>query len=680
MTVLTLLLLAASGVEIWAEPSLIHAVDPTRKSDYAMNPGRIQSARGESESLQVCVRAGRRGLENVRLDARPVSDHIGTPSFYRLGVAQSRDATDYWPDVLLPPTPFSLGPGEAAVFWVTYHIPPEAPSGNREHSLRLYSEEKEAARLRVRLEIFDFVLPHRRSLPALFTFDHRQYGSFYGLSLEDVEDWKPIYETIGDARISIQWRHLEDLVEVNREGAVNNHLLKKHLNCFTVAARPACIDLVGPGGALLDRFPAPRDSVPGRPDPLAAYLRKVADELNRTGWDGIQIVDTGSVKDRDQWPLAQRLLWRTGRAERRQVRLSTLPVHPYFEREVEAWALPLEQWSLELATALSQGRSLGGTPPAFAAEISASSTGPLPGYPEAVSMPEEAYDGSLFTAWTSVRVPGQRSPEWLEFHFASPITTQQIAIAWTGGGEATEIEVLTSFDGEVFTTASASWRLQQAMPPATISISEGTLRYSNTFSAIRLVFRGARLDKPVAVAEADFNPAGPCFSTFLESEKRIPRALWLKIERERFPSLQLDAPALGPRLAAWVCMGHGFSGILGGTLNAWPGDWAGFGASPPLLWPDAEVENLIYPGPEGILPSARLMRLRDGLEDYEYLVLLRNAVSQGLIDDPRLTPWAGPRYFAPRLGPDVLRELTEEIPEIRARIGRALSRLPKEKE
>ena len=38
--------------------------------------------------------------------------------------------------------------------------------------------------------------------------------------------------------------------------------------------------------------------------------------------------------------------------------------------------------------------------------------------------------------------------------------------------------------------------------------------------------------------------------------------------------------------------------------------------------------TLVYPGPDGALPTIRLKFLRDGLEDYEYLVLLKNAAGQ----------------------------------------------------
>ena len=38
--------------------------------------------------------------------------------------------------------------------------------------------------------------------------------------------------------------------------------------------------------------------------------------------------------------------------------------------------------------------------------------------------------------------------------------------------------------------------------------------------------------------------------------------------------------------------------------------------------------TLVYPGPDGALPTIRLKFLRDGLEDYEYLVLLKNTTGQ----------------------------------------------------
>ncbi len=52
--------------------------------------------------------------------------------------------------------------------------------------------------------------------------------------------------------------------------------------------------------------------------------------------------------------------------------------------------------------------------------------------------------------------------------------------------------------------------------------------------------------------------------------------------------------------------------------------------------------TLIYPGPEGALPSIRLKFLRDGLEDYEYLVLLKKSIDEveaGTRRVPNQTQW-----------------------------------------
>lgn len=41
------------------------------------------------------------------------------------------------------------------------------------------------------------------------------------------------------------------------------------------------------------------------------------------------------------------------------------------------------------------------------------------------------------------------------------------------------------------------------------------------------------------------------------------------------------------------------------------------------------VGNFVYPGPDGrLLPSLRLENLRDGLEDYEYLCLMRSGIEK----------------------------------------------------
>ena len=74
----------------------------------------------------------------------------------------------------------------------------------------------------------------------------------------------------------------------------------------------------------------------------------------------------------------------------------------------------------------------------------------------------------------------------------------------------------------------------------------------------------------------------------------------------------------------WVCYGHSGTGFIGGSLNSWPSSWSGNIKTQPLVWENGGHGEafLMYPGPTGPIPSVRSERLRDALEDYEYLLAL----------------------------------------------------------
>jgi len=94
------------------------------------------------------------------------------------------------------------------------------------------------------------------------------------------------------------------------------------------------------------------------------------------------------------------------------------------------------------------------------------------------------------------------------------------------------------------------------------------------------------------------------------------------------PFWQLDFPLLNYRIPAWESKRCGLTGLLYWTVLFWPeGDpWTN-----PLTYKQAFNDEgvLYYPGfPAGVdgpVASMRLKALRDGLEDYEYLVLAGEA-------------------------------------------------------
>jgi hypothetical protein len=91
----------------------------------------------------------------------------------------------------------------------------------------------------------------------------------------------------------------------------------------------------------------------------------------------------------------------------------------------------------------------------------------------------------------------------------------------------------------------------------------------------------------------------------------------------------LEYPLVEGRLLGWLTYRYHSDGLLFWHVNLWPD-------KPPLKTDDTfldawEAENslrmpgdgqLLYPGADGPLPSIRLANVRDGIEDYEWLMLL----------------------------------------------------------
>jgi len=107
-----------------------------------------------------------------------------------------------------------------------------------------------------------------------------------------------------------------------------------------------------------------------------------------------------------------------------------------------------------------------------------------------------------------------------------------------------------------------------------------------------------------------------------------------------FPMFQIDRPGIEPRINFWVCWKLGATGFLYWTSTAWDSDRmrsrklsGDFGMA---RWVNEHWEFpmpltpgdgcFIYPRPSGPIPTFRLQAMRDGIDDYEYLVILRRAV------------------------------------------------------
>jgi len=93
----------------------------------------------------------------------------------------------------------------------------------------------------------------------------------------------------------------------------------------------------------------------------------------------------------------------------------------------------------------------------------------------------------------------------------------------------------------------------------------------------------------------------------------------------------IDYPSIEGRLLGWMTYGFRVDGLLFWHVNYWHGNAIVRGESTYLDWKPLCVAGmtgdgcLIYPGPDGPMPSIRLENIRDGIEDYDYFCLVEKA-------------------------------------------------------
>jgi hypothetical protein len=132
------------------------------------------------------------------------------------------------------------------------------------------------------------------------------------------------------------------------------------------------------------------------------------------------------------------------------------------------------------------------------------------------------------------------------------------------------------------------------------------------------------------------------------------------------------------RIRPWLCWAFDVEGFTGGALTDWPVQFYAAALSMPETWPPGPVDGtLIYPAPGRPLPSIRLMQLRDGMEDYEYLAALERALD-GFETELDMEWLRALIARAPSLADAARRRPVDTFAEIlhrREEIGRAITEL-----
>ncbi|HOZ48184.1 MAG TPA: DUF4091 domain-containing protein [Candidatus Hydrogenedentes bacterium] len=148
-----------------------------------------------------------------------------------------------------------------------------------------------------------------------------------------------------------------------------------------------------------------------------------------------------------------------------------------------------------------------------------------------------------------------------------------------------------------------------------------------------------------------------------------------------YGNLFVDFDAIEHRILFWQAWALGVRGFHYGSINACPDPWH----DQLDLTPVNGNGCLVYPGESGPVASIRWETVRDGIEDYDYLVLLmarvraarESGVSQALLD--RAAEVANLSALLPNLltfprEPSVLENKREEVARMIVELGKASSR------
>jgi len=667
-TVPALLLTLMAASQLWAEPPLARVYPDTAPDTAVEAETRLYAARGEYESFQLCIRAGRKGWENVRVTSGPLNESIGAPEVRRLGYVRSPNASGLvgtWPDPLLPMRAFDIPSGETRVLWVTYYVPPSCPAGLHHGGIVVERANGRSWTFRVTVEVFDFELPSPPRASGYFELDREAVTERYDIRSDNIVEWAPHYDALSGYRLSYGLWTGGRMVDVRNQIDVDTETFKRHLAYAVNRGNMAAINL-GRSRSGIVPFPLPRH--PAAQDSLDTYLSDMRGWLDSQGWWERAFFQPTPLLPPERWNQMTSIYERAHRADETLNLLLEAPLHPYFEGQVDIWAVPLDEYEPEAHKAVAEGKPMAVPLGAGAKAVTASSSGAPAESILRGTRPGDAYDGSVYTAWWSADAPSSRRPEWLQITFAEPVRTDRFRVGWVRGQEPAEIVVRTSFDGRIYARSRVSWEHHMAYDAYDSSWSECVLPLEKRLAGIRLEFRGTINGGPVAVTECEF--VSPREASGLSAPKS---EVWLMEPTEGFPELTAGSPLIGARMVGWVVWKHQAAGFRGGVLNPWPEEWRRGDVEGRDIWSAQEpVEAWFYPGGETVMPSVRVSLFRDGMEDYEYLAALADRREVVELDDD-LASAIRPRLIPPTIRREVIQDYGNRVPDWRVRIGRFLS-------
>ncbi len=164
-------------------------------------------------------------------------------------------------------------------------------------------------------------------------------------------------------------------------------------------------------------------------------------------------------------------------------------------------------------------------------------------------------------------------------------------------------------------------------------------------------------------------PHSDCFHyPFLRERQKVGDEIWMYVcisAQKPYPNIwAIDYPGIDHRILFWQCFKYDVEGFLYWAITYWEKNpW-----EDPQTYPGGNGDgSLLYPGEDGPINSIRWEIIREGIEDYDYLQLLKGKIGEkakkeleGIVED--LTKYT---------------QDGEKLEERRIRIGEMLEKLMK---
>lgn len=638
----------------------------------------IESARRERQSAQIVIGAGATPVQidrisvsdlagvNSKISSKNVDSHIVAFTNVKNSTWRGVKRIGYWPDPLIRFRPFDCPAGQFRSVWVTVNVPEKAKAGDYSGRITLLFKNKEIAIVPIKLHVYDFTLPR---IPHLNTSYWSALGDRYDVSKEP-KALDNMIQLYGDYRTStnfwygdpVKWYREKDGIItcdisemkklITKIDAANSRTFQIGSGCWprTNFAQAKIVDRIT-GKPL-----APEENAKYVGDALAKlYMNQMCDWLVSKGWLDrayMQVHDEsfdpdGSQggKDGASWTAIREFYTIYRKLEPRLNYLGLTGIHPDMQETYDIWSPLMPYSDVKCNEMILNGISLRG-PKNFVAQVTASSCGG--GSTLYWTRPIDSYDGCDYTKWNPSKSPEEGKSEWLKYDFNKVEEIDGIRIvpfvAPHYTGKLSGLTVEGSIDGLEF----APLDLKPRLNAAEVEAESYSFRLDN-YKAIRLTWNKSestflpnndqpaeapiwKTHSPLGVREVEFLKTGLPLEASLPRKKVKPVIMWEYQVDADYPGVCIDADPAEIRNTGWLCWQRG----LAGYLNYGGGQWNEVPFPPgikrakdedPIFWSEICVNGgpcITYPGKDEVLPSVRFARFRDGLQDYDYLMMLKS--------------------------------------------------------